>query len=77
MENDRRACKHVAQRINELVTREKPEGWLLAIPATIHRLVEEHLSSEASQHLSEVVHADLLHTEPTKILTHFSALQHA
>ena len=77
MENDRRACKHVAQRINELVEREKPEGWLLSLPSTIHQLVESHLKPEVSKHLSEVVHADLLRVEPAKILTHFSALQHA
>ena len=75
MENDRRACKHVAQRINELVAQEKPEGWLLAVPATIHGLVEGHLQPEAKKHLTEVVHADLLRSEPAKILTHFSALQ--
>ena len=76
MENDRRACKHVAQRINELVAQEKPEGWLLAVPATIHALVEGHLQPEAKEHLAEVVHADLRRSEPAKILTHFSALQH-
>ena len=77
MENDRRACKHIAQRINELVEREKPEGWLLALPATIHQLVESHLKPDVLKHLGEVVHADLLRSEPAKILTHFSALQHA
>ena len=75
MENDRRACKHVAQRINELVAREKPEGWLLAVPASIHGLVEGHLQPEVRTHLAEVVHADLLRSEPAKILPHFSALQ--
>lgn len=76
MENDRRACKHLAQRINELVAREKPEGWLLAVPARIHGLIEGHLQPEARKHLAEVVHADLLRSEPGKILPHFSALQH-
>ena len=77
MENDRRACKHIAQRINELVNREKPEGWLLAVPSTIHGLVEGHLQPEVGKHLTEVVHADLLRSEPAKILSHFSALQPA
>ena len=77
MENDRRACKAVAGRISELVHQEKPEGWLLAVPARISKLVEEGLAPEARQHLTEVVHADLLKVEPTKLASHFSALQPA
>ena len=77
MENDRRACKHVAERINELVAKEKPEGWLLAIPSTIHHLVESHLKKEVAGKITQVVHADLRRTEPAKIAGHFSALQAA
>ncbi len=77
LENDRRACKHIAQRMNELVEREKPEGWLLAVPGPIRQLVEDHLKPEVSKHLTQTVHADLLKSEPAKILSHFSALQPA
>ena len=77
MENDRRAGKHIAARINELVHRERPEGWLLAVPAQISHLVQDHLAAEARQHLTETVHADLVKLEPSKILTHFPALQPA
>ena len=77
MENARRACKAVAARISELVHQEKPEGWLLAVPATISQLVQDHLAPEARQHLTQTVHADLLKVEPAKIASHFPALQHA
>ncbi len=76
-ENARRACKHVAERINELVDKEKPEGWRLAVPAQIAALVTDHLKSEVRAHLTETVHANLLHVEPSKLLEHFSALHTA
>ena len=77
MENDRRAVKHIAERINELVNKEKPEAWLLAVPAQIARLLEEHLKPEVLKHLSETVHADLLREKSDEILGHFSALHAA
>ena len=77
LENDRRVCKHVAQRINELVKREKPEAWLLAVPAQIQALVLDHVDAEVVKHLSQTVHADLVRTEPSKLAAHFSELQPA
>lgn len=77
LENDRRAVKHIAERINEIVDKEKPEGWRLAVPAQIARLVEEHLKPEARKRLTETVHADLLRAESSDILGHFSTLHTA
>ncbi len=77
MENDRRAVKHIAERINELVDKEKPEGWRLAVPAQIDKLLTDHLKPEVRQHLTETVHADLLRAEAADILGHFSALHAA
>ena len=76
-ENLRRACRHIADRIGELVGREKPEAWLLAIPAQIEKLVLEHLDADARKHLAATAHANLLHTEPNKLLGHFPGLQPA
>ena len=75
MENARRACKHVAARINELVKREKPASWLLAVPAQIKQLLLDHVDKDAVKHLADTVHADLLRTEPAKLAGHFPALQ--
>ena len=77
MENDRRAVKAIAGRINELVEKEKPAGWRLAIPAQVARLLEDHLKPEVRKHLTETVHADLLRAEAADILGHFSALHTA
>lgn len=77
IENDRRACKHVAGRINELVKREKPESWLLAVPSTIHQLILAHLDKDVVAHLTNTTHADLLRVEPAKLANHFPALQPA
>ena len=77
MENDRRAVKHIAERINEIVDKEKPEGWRLAIPAQVSKLLVDHLKPEVRQHLTETVHADLLRAESADILGHFSALHTA
>ena len=62
--------------MSELVHQEKSGSWLLAVPAQISKLVQDHLAAEARQGLTEVVHADLLKIEPTKLLSHFQALQH-
>ena len=75
IENDRRACKHVAARINELIKRERPEEWLLAVPAQIKKLILDHVDDEAIKRLNHIVQADLLRVEPSKIASHFSPLQ--
>ena len=77
IENDRRACKHVAARINELLKREKPGEWLLAVPAQIKKLILDHVDDEGIKRLNHIVQADLLRTEPSKIASHFSTLQPA
>lgn len=77
IENDRRACKHVAERINEIVKREKPESWFLAVPSTIHRLLTDHLDKDVLTYLTDTAHADLLRVEPSKLASHFPALQPA
>lgn len=77
IENDKRACKHVAARINELVKQEAPENWALAVPSQIKGLLLDHIDAEAIKHLGETVHADLLRTEPSKVASHFTALQPA
>ena len=76
IENDRRACKQVAGRINELVKREKPESWLLAVPAQIQQMMFEHLDSGVVKHLGQTVKADLVKVEPAKLANHFSVLHH-
>lgn len=76
-ENRRRACKHIAERINELVKSEKPETWLLAVPAEIKKLVLDHVDDEALKRLGEPVHANLLKAEPAKIASHFTELRPA
>ena len=77
IENDRRACKNVAARINELVKQHRPEEWLLAVPAQIKKLLLDHVDDEAVKRLNHLVQADLLRTEPSKIAAHFSSLQPA
>lgn len=77
IENDRRACKHVAARINELVKREQPETWLLAVPAQIKKLILDHVDDEAVKRLGEMAQADLLRVDTSKIASHFLALQAA
>ena len=77
LENQCRGCKHVAARINELVRREKPETWLLAVPPEIQKIVIEHLDDEAVKHLSQTVHANLLKIDPSKLAGHFSGLHQA
>ena len=77
IENDRRACKNVAARINELVKQHRPEEWLLAVPAQIKKLLLDHVDDEAVKRLNHIVQADLLRTEPSKIASHFSSLQPA
>ena len=76
IENDRRACKQVAGRINELVKREKPASWLLAVPAQIQQAMFEHLDHDAVKHLGQTVKADLVKVEPAKLANHFSVLHH-
>ncbi len=77
LENDRRAVKRIAERINEIVDKEKPEGWRLAIPATVAKLLADHLKPEVRKLLTETVHADLLRAESADLLGHFSALHTA
>ena len=77
MENDRRAVKAIAGRINELIEKEKPADWRLAVPAQIDKLLTEHLKPEVRKHLAETVHADLLRAEAADIMGHFSALHTA
>lgn len=77
IENQRRACKHIAARVNELVKREKPETWLLAVPPEIQKIVLDHLDDEAVKRLAQTVHANLLKTDPSRLAGHFSGLHHA
>ena len=77
IENDRRAVKAIAGRINELYEKEKPAEWRLAVPAQIDKLLTEHLKPEVRKGLTETVHADLLRAESSDILGHFSALHTA
>lgn len=77
IENERRACKHVAARINELVMREKPETWLLAVPAQIDKLITRELQPAVVKHLGNTVHANLLKVAPDNLGAHFPELQPA
>ncbi len=77
LENERRACQHVAARINELVMREKPDTWLLAVPAQIARTVTENLQPAVTKHLGNTVHANLLKSAPDHLAAHFPELQPA
>ena len=77
LENERRACKHLAERMNAIIEQEKPESWLLAAPDKSARLITEQLSIAANERLAQTVHADLVKTEPSKLASHFEALQGA
>jgi hypothetical protein len=77
LENQRRACKHLAERISELVEQEKPEGWMIAAPAQSCPVISEYLTPAVRERLVESVHADLVKIEPAKLHSYFRNLQGA
>ncbi len=73
-ENERRICRELAERIEQLVTQQAKEGWSFAAPASIHSAVVEMLPARITERLVEQLKADLVKIEPAKLAAHFGSL---
>jgi hypothetical protein len=71
IEADRRALSDLAHEITEVLHREKPETWALAVPADLHRQLLEQIPSGLRERLSLVLTKNLVRTEPAHLLQHF------
>lgn len=71
-ELDKRALKVIVQSINELVRRERPPAWFFAAPREINNRIVEQLDGEVRSRMKKNVSADLLKTDKSQLLTHFS-----
>lgn len=75
LENEKRACKQLAEHIIEIIEKEKPQGWSFAAPAAIHSSISEQLPPPIQNRVVEHVKSDLLKIEPAKLTSHFRSLQ--
>ncbi len=75
LENEKRNCRELADRIAEVVEKEKGEGWSFAAPASIHSAVTELLPKAIRNRIVEHVKSDLVKIEPAKLASHFRSLQ--
>jgi hypothetical protein len=71
LEADRRAVADLVQATEEVLSREKPESWILSAPADIHTELEESLAAGFRQHLIGVIPKNLVHAERASLLEHF------
>lgn len=71
-ELDKRALKVIVQSINDLVLREKPPMWFFAAPKEINHRIVEQLDSAVRSRMKKNVGADLIKTDKSQLLTHFS-----
>lgn len=75
LENEKRACKEIAEQITEIIEKEKPQGWSFAAPAAIHSFISDQLPLPIQERVVEHVKSDLLKIEPAKLSSHFRSLQ--
>lgn len=71
LEADRRAVADLARATEEVLSREKPETWILSAPADIHTELEESLAAGFRQQLLGVIPKNLVHAESASLLEHF------
>lgn len=74
-EYQRRIYRELADRIVEILQREKVEGWSFAAPSEIYSQIAELLPRAVRDQIVEHVKSDLVKTEPAKLATHFRSLQ--
>lgn len=71
-EHDKRAMKVLVQSINDLVRREKLPVWFFAAPREINSRIVGQLDGPVRLRLKKNVGADLLKTDKSRLLKHFS-----
>src|SRR3954469_21352587 len=71
LERRRRALKHAARHINELIARQKPRSWYLAADRKINRSLVQALNKAASSKLEKNVAQNLVNLGAKEIRSHF------
>jgi hypothetical protein len=71
MEADRRTVRDLADHIHRVLQNQKPERWVLAAPADLHRSLVEEMPRACREHLVRVVAANLYDATPEVLLRHF------
>ncbi|MDB6173286.1 MAG: hypothetical protein JWL59_2597 [Chthoniobacteraceae bacterium] len=74
IERDRRTIRQLATHITEILRQEQPGYWAFAAPAEIQHAIFEELRPEVRELAEETIHADLVNTPATELLSHFSAI---
>ena len=72
IEDDRRSAKQLAKHINDILRREKPDGWSFAAPAEIQQAVVSEVKPGLREQLLACVPQDLVNVPPNQLLEHFS-----
>ena len=72
LENQRRLTKLVAEKIEEILLREKPEYWRFAATAEIQPAILEEINPELRERLVRTAQADLTKVPATEVLAHFA-----
>ena len=71
-ENERRLTKLVAEKIEDIIQKERPEFWKFAATAEILPRILDEVRPEIREHLARTVSADLTKVPVNGILEHFS-----
>lgn len=74
IENEKRICRELAQRVEKILAEETKENWSFAAPASIHSAIVEMLPPALTARLAEQLKADLVKIEPTKLAAHFQSI---
>ena len=77
LEVERRLVKLVAEQIEGILQRERPEYWHLAATSEIHQAILSELPPELRQRVIRHVLADLTHVPAPEALAHFAPMKAA
>jgi len=75
IEEDRRSAKQLAKHIEDILRREKPDGWAFAAPADIQEMILAELEPGFVGQLSERLARDLVNIPANEVLDHFSSVR--
>ena len=74
-ETARRVGRQLADRMVQILARERTEGWALAAEPSIHRAIVDLLPAEMQERIVEHVPSDLMKLPPAKLQSHFRSLR--
>lgn len=77
IEYDRRAARQLADRISDLLRTEHPSAWSFAAPGELKNAILDQLGAEEKSTLAESLSRDLVRTNVSELLSHFSQVRAA